>query len=205
GASANEGKSEETFADVFDMLAEELFEMNKMIERRVEAVDLSPWFKKGKGLQGRGFSIQISSGGNRQPQISVQTFGDVNRKDVERQLYSQLGIRNTAKPTTPRQQQQPKVRLPAPKTNEGTTLIRRSVSNFQEPKTSIKGIQNKLVIDLELPKAKPQDIEIKELPSSVEVKAVVGDKAFFKILTKPENKRITGKGFDKGVLHLEFS
>lgn len=183
------------FSEVFEKMAEELSDVNKMFERQVEAIDLSPWFKKSKGgSQGRGFSIKIVTSGDNEPKVSIQTFGGVDKKQIKKQLYNGLGLEGQdvyeerpvrAKTTTPK--------TPPPKTTE-------------EPKTSIKNIHNKLAVDLELPGVKkPSDIEIKDLESSIEVKAVVGKKAFFKILTKPENKRITGKSFDRGVLHLEFS
>ncbi len=181
---ASVGQDSQIFSEVFDMLAEQLSEVNKMFENQVEAIDLSPWFKK--GTHGRGFSIKIITSGGRQPKVSIQTFGDVDKAQLKRKVYDELGFEGGG------QVVERPVKRATPKTTE-------------EPKANIKNISNKLVVDLELPKVKTSDIEIREMPSSVEVKAVVGDKAYFKILTKPENKRITSKKFEKGVLHLEFS
>ncbi len=183
------------FSEVFEKMAEELSQVNKMFERQVEAIDLSPWFKKSKGgSQGRGFSIKIVTSGDNEPRVSIQTFGGVDKKQIKKQLYNGLGLEGQdvyeEKPVRPKAAV---TKTPPPKA-------------ILEPKTNIKNIQNKLIVDLEMPGVKkPSDIEIKELPSSIEVKAVVGDKAFFKILTKPENKKITGKSFEKGTLRLEFS
>ncbi len=192
GSLVGENEFESAFSDVFDMLSESFSDVNKMLEKQVEAIDLSPWFKKGKKPQGRGFSIKIVAGGNAQPKVSIQTFGDVDKQQIKKQLYGELGLQGEERHRITKPEAT-KTRLPTPKTTE-------------EPKTNIKTVDGKLAVDLELPGVKkPQDIEIKELPSSIEIKAIVGDRAFFKILTKPENKRVTGKSFEKGVLHLEFS
>jgi hypothetical protein len=39
----------------------------------------------------------------------------------------------------------------------------------------------------------------------VEVRARAGDKAYFKIITKPEQFSVTSRKFGSGKLHLEFS
>ena len=76
----------------------------------------------------------------------------------------------------------------------------------EEPKADIRRLGNGVSVDISVPGVKSQeDIDIKELESSVEVKAIAGDKAYFKILTKPPQFRLTGKSFKDGQLHLEFS
>jgi len=69
----------------------------------------------------------------------------------------------------------------------------------------VKRIGDRIIVDIKLPEVKSEEnIDVKELSSSVEVKAAAGEKAYFKIITKPENFRLTQKSFSNGTLHLEF-
>jgi HSP20 family molecular chaperone IbpA len=75
----------------------------------------------------------------------------------------------------------------------------------EEPECEVRPLEDRVVVEIKLPGVRSEDdIRIKELESSVEVKAMVKDKAYFKILTKPENRRIAGKSFRKGVLKIEL-
>ena len=59
---------------------------------------------------------------------------------------------------------------------------------------------------MNIPDVKSEDdIVINELENSVEVRAMAGETAYFKILTKPAQFRLTKKEFKKGKLHLEFA
>ncbi len=69
----------------------------------------------------------------------------------------------------------------------------------------MRRIDSKVIVNIELPGVKASDIQITQRQESIEVKAFAGEKAFFKILTKPAQFRITSKKFEKGKLHLEFS
>ncbi len=50
-----------------------------------------------------------------------------------------------------------------------------------------------------------EDIQLTELESSIEVKAYANNKAYFKILKKPENFRITGRKFADERLELTLA
>jgi hypothetical protein len=50
----------------------------------------------------------------------------------------------------------------------------------------------------------PRDVLIKELESSVEVRATAEDKLYFRILKKPAAARISGVSLDGGVLRIRF-
>lgn len=200
----------DVFENVFSRLNKDMQRMreegkgvDKLFERDIEAMDIRPWFRVNLPKEkSSGFSIKIISGTGQQPKISVRTFGDVNREKIQRQIRERFGIKTpieapkeAARPEKPGffekfKREKP---LPEPKFTE-------------EPKTSVRRLDSKVVVDLEIPGVKSEeDIDIKELENSIEVKAIAGDKAYFKILTKPGQYKITSKKFEKGVLHLEFS
>lgn len=190
----------------FEAMDKQIKQMDKRFERSFEAMDLSPFFRQAP--KGRGFKIKITRQNNEQPKVSVETFGGVKKEDVEQQLKRQLGggqpIRIRITPVRPGQQtarpqpspvQRPasQKELPIPKTTE-------------EPKTEVRRVDSKVMVDMELPGVKSiEDIRINDMPESVEVRAVAGDKGFFKILTKPGQFRVSSKSFSKGKLHLEFA
>lgn len=206
------------FGREFEDMEKQMREMDnifKQHERRFEVLDLSPFFRQPSG--GRGFQIKIERRTGQDPKVSVQTFGDVKKEDLEEQLKRQLHVRQGqpirisfgpagAQGTAPRPavQQRPQARpaerrpapvkeLPVPKVTE-------------EPKTEVKRIDSRVTVEMELPGVRSlEDIRVTEMPESVEVRAVAGDKGFFKILTKPGQFRVSGKSFRDGKLHLEFS
>ena len=166
-------------------------EMDQAFEKDIEAFDISPYFRKSDRPKGSGFSVRIISGTGMEPKVNITTFGDVDREKIREQVEKQLGYRQREKPVGAPARQKPASRLPVPKATE-------------EPKTEVKKLDSRVVVDMELPGIKERDIEVNELEASVEVKAMAGDKAFFKILTKPEEFSIVEKKFEKGRLHLEF-
>ena len=181
------------FSEIFEKFGQEFADMNKMFQSQMEVFDLTPMFKKSKvAQQGGGFTINIISSGDKPPQVSVHTFGDVDDKKIKQQVYSQLS----------HQQEKPfEIEEGAQK-----TVRNKSYGPTEEPKTKVEKAGQKVLVEMELPEVKKEaDIEINELESSVEVKAVSDKKAFFKILKKPENRRIVKTGFNKGVLKLEFA
>ncbi len=173
-----EKETGDIFQDLFSKLGEEFVEMDKLFERDIEALDISPWFKKPKG---RGFSIKIVSSGNNPPRVEVHGFGGVDESKLKKQVFHQIGVdsKEDIKANPPRK--------------------------TEEPKANIRRENGRVVVELDLKDAKEKDVTINELESSVEVKAVVGDKAYFKILTKPEDTSITSSRFKNGILRLEFS
>ncbi|MEM7827630.1 MAG: zinc ribbon domain-containing protein, partial [Candidatus Aenigmatarchaeota archaeon] len=74
----------------------------------------------------------------------------------------------------------------------------------EEPETKIQRIQNKQIITLNLPDVKNlDDIEIRQLQQSIEIKAFAGDKAYFKLIPVPSNATINNE-FKDGVLKIEI-
>ncbi len=184
-------QQQDPFSEIFERMGQEISQMNKMIESQMEVFDISPMFKGKRGQQqGSGFSISISASGDRPPEVSVRTFGDVDERAIKQQLSRQLGSEIS----------QPKIRE-----EKKEQPVKIKYETMEEPKAKIEASGKRVIAEMELPGVKTDDIEINELESSVEVKALAGKKAFFKILKKPQGHRITSKSFNKGVLKLEFS
>jgi HSP20 family molecular chaperone IbpA len=75
----------------------------------------------------------------------------------------------------------------------------------EEPKMQVRRTDSKVVVELDMPGVESMGmIDIRELESSIEVKAAAEKKAYFKILTKPAQYRLAGKRFENGRLFLEF-
>ena len=210
GADANEGwkfcprcgyimKKRSLFGGVFERMNREVKEMDRELEtmnrevsrgfeKNFEVLDISPFFRK--PMKGGGFSIKISSSGNEKPRVSVRTFGGVKREDIEQGIVKMYigGAKKEARPESPK-----KVHLEGAETTE-------------EPETSVRRTDGSIVAKIKLPGVMDmKDIEIKSLENSIEVKAMAGKKAYFKILTKPENANIIKKEFGNGVLRIELA
>jgi len=176
-------------------------EINRRFEKNFEAVDLSPWFRGADSKvlkpQGKGFTVRIVSQTGQQPKVSIKTYGDVDRGRIEKEVEKKFGVAGTP----PAEAKKPGggFRMPVITGKPEPRVT-------EEPHADIKRIGDKVVVEVNVPGVKsPQDIEIREMESSLEVKARAGDKAYFKILTKPPKFRVTGRSFRDGVLRLEFS
>lgn len=205
----------QAFEEIFPRFMKQMEEMNKQLEKEFEALDLSPFFrtrpeelKLGKPVR-KGFSIRIFQRNRERPKLFVKTFGDVNRERIQREIQEQLGQRVKVGPAIPEKRKArllfPSIRKPKePKPEHKIKLKIPKVT--EEPKTEVKKLGSKVVVDIDLPGVKSMAmVDVKELENSVEVKAVSDGKAYFKILTKPAQFRLTGKNFKHGKLHLEFA
>ncbi len=182
---------QDLFSGVFSKVEKEFKEMNKLFEKDFETVDLSPWFRKPRST---GFSIKIVQGGG-SPQVFVKTYGDADKNRLEKEVCNKFGVN-----------QSPSIRERIFKPSPQKTPVCAIPKFTEEPKTKIKAMGNRVAVEIELPGVKSMnDIEVKDLENSVEVKALAGEKAYFKILTKPPQYRATKNEFRNGVLHLEFS
>jgi HSP20 family molecular chaperone IbpA len=172
---------------IFQRLGKVQEEMKKSVDKDFEVFDLTPAFRKAKSS---GFTIRITSSTGNQPKVYVNTFGDVDEKAVRKEvgeMAEQTGVKlKTAHKPAERE-------LPAAKYTE-------------EPEVRVHREGSGVVVEIEMPGVRSEeDVRIKELESSVEVRAIAGDKAYFKILTKPEQFSITEKEFRKGKLVIVFS
>ncbi len=173
----------DTFSDIFERMGRELKEMDKIFERNFEVFDLSPFFRK--PLRGSGFTIRITRKGNERPKVPIKTFGNVNENELKSEM-EKLGLREI------------------PQEDRGRVSIEKAKVT-EEPETSVVNVGDRIVVEVKLPGVKDQkDIEIRSLENSVEVRAIAGDKAYFKILTKPPKANIVKREFRDGVLRIEL-
>ncbi len=189
GDRLNKKKDLMDLSDVFDGMQKELDQMNNIFEKNLEVFDIRPFFKQ--PLKGKGFTIKIVNKNGQKPEVSVKTFGDVDAKAVEQTLSKYIGQERPSR-TPISQNVQQKVPTEPPKITE-------------EPATNVRRMGDSVVIEVKLPGVKSMgDVRVQDLESSVEVRARAGDKAYFKILTKPETFRLADTKFSDELLFLEF-
>jgi HSP20 family molecular chaperone IbpA len=202
------------FSDMFDRMRREMKEMDRVFEKDMQFFDISPFFRQQKP-RGSGFTIRITRAGGKEPRVSVKTFGNVDN-NVKRELSEELEEMGVSKQPKPEKREHKEGFLremipaggpaepirEAPKKDELEKVC--EPRSTEEPECEVRPLEDRVVVEIKLPGVKEDDIRIKELESSVEVKAMVKDKAYFKILTKPENRRIAGKSFRNGVLRIEL-
>ncbi len=201
------------FSDMFDRMRREMKEMDRVFEKDMQFLDISPFFRQQKP-RGSGFTIRITRAGGKEPKVSVKTFGNVD-KGMKREISEDLEDMVSRQPKPEKREHKWGLRkmIPAGGPAEPAEAQRetperekhREPKKTEEPECEVRPLEDRVVVEIKLPGVKSEkDIRVKELESSVEVKAMVKDKAFFKILTKPENRRIAGKSFRNGVLRIEF-
>ena len=184
------------FGDVFERMEQEMKGMSKAFEKDFEFADISPMFPKNtKPARGGGFSIKIIQAGGGKPKFDIQTFGDVNRKEVENEA-SKLGFRDRLS----------RAFKPGEKAQPAKRVCFDRARTTAEPETCVRNVAGRTVAEIKLPGVKKaEDIEIHALESSVEIKALAGDKAYFKILTKPPQAKVAKREFRKGLLTIELA
>ncbi|MBI3412919.1 MAG: zinc ribbon domain-containing protein [Candidatus Aenigmarchaeota archaeon] len=74
-----------------------------------------------------------------------------------------------------------------------------------EPKTSVKNLGNRIIFEVKLPGADPDNVHLTELDESYEVKAYSKDAAYFRIITVPQGFSLADQYFENDKLVLEFA
>ncbi|MCW1296905.1 MAG: zinc ribbon domain-containing protein [Candidatus Parvarchaeota archaeon] len=142
--------------------------------------------------RGGGISIVIRSGTGMQPKVSIKTSGDF--KQLEPELKRKFGIREGVREVEGEEE-----------VEKQETKVRRIPKVTEEPESEIKRLGDIITIEIKLPDVKSSnDIEIRKLGQSIEIKAFAKDKAYFKLLPIPENSLIRNKSFEHGVLRIEL-
>lgn len=167
--------------DVFENIDKEFERIDKMFGPRffkVPKIDVKPF-------RGGGISITIKSGTGRKPKIDVKTSGGY--KKLEPQIKRKLGVREDVGEV--------KEFKPERKTPKIT----------EEPETKVERIGNRQTITIKIPDVKSlDDIDIRKLEQSLEVKAFAGDKAYFKLIPVKPNVQISDRSFKNGILKIEL-
>jgi len=170
------------------------YNMFHNIDKEFERIDkiFGPMFIKFPKMdmenpfKGGGISIIIKSGTGMKPQIDVKTAGEY--KKIEPYVKRKIGVREGFEGV---REDRIERKIRTPKTTE-------------EPDVKISREGNKATINIKLPDVKtPNDIEIKKLEQSIEIKAFAGDKAYFKLIPIKPNSEISEKSFNNGVLKIE--
>jgi len=155
----------------------------KLIEKEFEKFDKMfgigfPRLKLTPGFSG--ISITVTSTGAK-PKVEVKTYGDF--KKLEPEIKKRIGVEQGVKEIA--------VEEAPPKVTE-------------EPEAKVKHLGLKDVVEIDLPGVKSlEDIQIKELEQSIEVKARAGDKLYFKLLPISPGRSLRKK-FSDGKLVLEI-
>jgi len=138
-------------------------------------------------------------------------------RDIEKQMEGTFGIKiprieltpkgiKITVTSTPNTYKKP-VKYKVIKPVEADTSPKISFEGIKEtiePKTEVKHLGYKDVIEIHLPGVKSmRDIQITQLEQSIEIKARVGDKLYFKLLPIPPGNAIK-KSFSKGKLRIEI-
>jgi len=171
------------FGDIFEDIEKEFERMDKMFGSPFKFSGLKP-----KPLKGGGISITIRSGTGLEPKVEVKTFGDY--KKIEPELKKRFGVKPAIEEMEEEKEEKPKVE--------------RKAKVTEEAETEVKNLGNKQIISVKLPDVESEDdIEIKRLEQSMEIKAFAGDKAYFTLVPLPANAAIVKKEFKNGVLRIE--
>jgi HSP20 family molecular chaperone IbpA len=169
----------------FERLFEDIEREFRDIDRFFRPMLRMPTFEKFPG-RGGGISITISSGLGREPRIEVRTSGEY--KKLEPEIKRRFGIKEPIKEL----EERPKERLKIPKVTE-------------EPEMKIERAGKREIISIKLPEVKKiEDVEIKKLEQSIEVKAFTDDKAYFKLIPIAQDVTISEKRLEDGVLKIEL-
>lgn len=156
---------------------ESLFEeMNKELER------MRKFFVRSllsfPPIKGGGIKITIHSGTGIKPKIEIRTSGEYRK--LEPEIKRRLGIREV---------------------KEEKVVIPRVT---EEPETKVYKLGRREVIEVKLPGVKEEDVDIRKLEQSLEIKAMKGKKAYFTVLPVRPNSRIVKKEMKKGLLRIEL-
>lgn len=174
-----------SFESIFDDIDKEFERIDKMF-----GFDFFkfPSFKIKPGVKSGGVSITIQSGTGMEPKIEVKTSGEY--KKLEPELKRRLGIKPAIEEVEEEKAEKKRHEVKIPKVTE-------------EPETEVQTVGNKQIISIKLPDVKNEDdIEIKKLEQSIEVKAFTDDKVYFQLIPISRNATINKK-FKDGVLKIE--
>ena len=166
------------FNNMFDDIDKELRRMGKTYRN-----DLSkfPKFGFGRIKPKAGINITITSGAGMTPKVEIK--GGDNYKKIDSLTKPEMGNLLSESKRLPEKE----IRL---------------LNVTEEPVTKIQKLNKKQVITIHLPDVKENNLEIRQLEQSIEIRAVAGDKGYFKLIPIPANASVD-KEFKDGVLKIE--
>jgi len=167
----------ESFDRIFERMEKEFEEMLKMPTFKIPRIKFSsPGFS--------GISITIHSGTGMKPKVEVKTYGEY--KKLEPEIKRRLGVK-----------------VPVEEVEEEREVEYEQPKVTEEPEAKVSKEGRKTIIEIKLPDVeKEEDIEVKRLEQSIEIRARAKDKLYFKLL--PIVGEIVSKSFKDGVLKIEI-
>src|SRR3989344_6720522 len=177
------------FDQIFKQMEKQMAEMDMAFAESSQDMMRQPRGFKIVNPRGGGISISIIQAGGRPPQVNVKTSGEF--RQMEPEIKRELGA--VEAPISMR------ARQPALAFENKLSKINETA----EPETEIKKIDGKISYTIRIPDVKKvDDIQIKRLPNSVEIRAVSGNKMYFKLFEAPQNLGIVEKSFKDGTLKI---
>ena len=155
------------------------------LKRRFKILDrfFEEEFPEFEDWRGGGIFVKIESGFGEKPKIEVKTSGEY--KKLEPEIRKKLGLK-------------PRIC----EVEEVKPKKERKIKEVEEPKTEIKDLGRMKIIKISLPGVKSEDdLEIKRLSQSVEIKGFARDKTYFTLIPIPKNCSIS-KNFKNGILEI---
>ena len=167
----------EDFDRIVEKMEREFEEMFKIPTFRIPRIKISS-----PGVSG--ISITIHSGTGMKPKVEVKTYGEY--KKLEPEIKRRLGVK-----------------VPIEEVEEEKEIEYNPPKTTEEPEAKVSREGNKTIIEIKLPDVeKEEDINVKKLEQSIEIRARAKDKLYFKLL--PITGEIVGKSFKDGVLKIEI-
>ncbi len=167
----------ESFNRIFERMEKEFEEMLKMPTFKIPRIKFSS-----PGVSG--ISITIHSGTGMKPRVEVKTYGEY--KKLEPEIERRLGVK-----------------VPVEEVEEEREVEYERPKVTEEPEAKVSRVGKKTIIEIKLPDVeREEDIEVKRLEQSIEIRARAKDKLYFKLL--PIVGEIVSKSFKDGVLKIEI-
>ncbi|MFQ5888244.1 MAG: hypothetical protein ACE5HY_06060, partial [Candidatus Hydrothermarchaeales archaeon] len=123
------------------------------------------------------------------PRVDIKTFGNLSgHEDDLKRWFGIAGIEEKA-------EEEPQ---------EEVLMHRKPPKVTEEPKTTITRSDNKLKFWISVPGVKSEaDVNVRQLQESIEVRAYMGDKAYFTLFSIPPGSRIRSKRLENEVIVIE--
>lgn len=202
----DEGGDESTIMPGFGLFADldkQLEEMDRFFGGRSSVFEIPKAAQRrpqktlpGQGIRVRGGGISIIFSGTtgRPPKVTIHTSGDFKplEPELRKKFGAEEGESRQRTEASQRRQEEP-ARAPPEVTEEPEAeLVKGAGGKISALKVKLPDIES------------PRDIKISRLENSIEIKAYVRNKAYFKLFQVPPTSRITGTGFKNGVLTINF-
>lgn len=197
--SGEEGEAQPgntSFAEMFKEIEKQMKEaLGPQVTGNIEFFDLKPEFvNKNPLFKSGGFRVKITRNGDGPPRVDIKAFGDADEKLAEK-MTEAIQAQNEA---ALRQREEE----PEEGEEEG---MPRDVSQYREPAATTRWAGDHLIVDLELPGVESEeDIEVKKLEESIEVKAFAGDSGYFKILSIPKGAKLLDRNLKDSRLTMKI-